>query len=38
MEQKQSQLDGKMIEVFLSTTRNIATLTDIKNYVHGLHG
>jgi hypothetical protein len=30
MEQKQSQLDGKMIEVLLSTARNVAALTDIK--------
>jgi hypothetical protein len=30
MEQKQSQLDGKMIEVFLSTTRNVVALSDIK--------
>jgi hypothetical protein len=30
MEQKQSQLDGKMIEVFLSTTRNVVALTNIK--------
>jgi hypothetical protein len=30
MEQKQSKLDGKMIEVFLSTTRNIVALSDIK--------
>jgi hypothetical protein len=30
MEQKQSQLNGKMIEVFLSTARNVVALTDIK--------
>jgi hypothetical protein len=30
MEQKQSQLDGKMIELFLSMTRNVVALIDIK--------
>jgi hypothetical protein len=30
MEHKESQLEGKMIEVFLSTTRNVAALSDIK--------
>jgi len=30
MEQKQSKLDGKMIEVFLSTTKKVVALIDIK--------